>query len=101
MKILAEGSGVFTIPAFAGIGEATGTATINHGYGSDELLFQVSTDGGFADGALIPWESADGRLIQYAKLNDTSLVIVGIDTDSSGSGQPARDITFYYRIFIP
>lgn len=101
LKVLASGSGTFSIPSFAGSGERTGTAVIPHGYGSDQLLFQVSTDGGFADGAMIPWESNDGRLIQYAYIDSTNLTIVGIDFDASGSGQPQRDITYYYRILIP
>ena len=104
LKVLKEGSGSLTIPGFTAPGEATGTATIAHGYGEDGLLFQVSSDGGTSpttDATVLPWESNDGQVILYAYLNSTNLVIVGIDSSVGAGPVSARTISYYYRIFIP
>lgn len=101
LKVLKQGSGTFTIPLLPGAGEKQATATIPHGYTSDNILFQVATTGGSTDGVILPWESNDGRVILYAQIDSTNLYIIGNDNDSGGTGQPARTITYYYRILIP
>ena len=100
-KVLKEGSGSFDVAALGGAGETFGIATIPHGHSSDELIAQVSTNGGPSDGTVLPWSSNDGRIVQYAYIDSTNLYIVCISSDSSGFGAPARTISYYYRLLIP
>ncbi|CAB4132563.1 hypothetical protein UFOVP253_35 [uncultured Caudovirales phage] len=91
----------FTLPALGGAGEVTATATIPHGFGSDNLLFQVSADGATTSGVILPWQSNDGRISLYADVDATNLYVTGISSDSSGFGAPAYTIIFYYRVLVP
>ena len=105
-KLYKEGSGTFAVSALGGAGETFGFISIPHEYTkdgspSDELLYQVSTNGGPVDGTILPWSSNDGRITQYAYVDSTNLTIVCISSDSSGSGAPARTISYYYRLLIP
>jgi hypothetical protein len=102
MKILAEGTGTFTIPAIPVLGAEQGTATIPHGYGSDELLFQVGVTLNTTENMMIPWQSNDGRVCLWASLDDTNLVIYGEHNELITPGAtPAKTVDYYYRIFIP
>lgn len=100
-KVLLEGSGSFTLASLPGAGETTTTDPVPHGFSSDNLLFQVSCDGGPQDGTILPWESNDGRVILYASIDSTNLNVTGISSDLSGFGAPAYTITYYYRILVP
>jgi hypothetical protein len=100
-KVFAEGTGSFTISALGGAGETTTTATIPHGFSSDNLLFQVSTNGGPQSGTILPWQSNDGRVTLYAYIDSTNLYVTGISSDSGGLGAPAYPITYYYRVLVP
>lgn len=100
-KVLLSGTGSFSVAALAGAGETFSSATIPHGYSSDNLLFQVTTVGGGTDGVILPWQSNDGRVTQYARLDSTNLYIFCISSDASGLGSAGFTITYYYRILIP
>lgn len=101
LKVLKEGSGSFAVGALGGAGETLGSVLIPHGYTSDNLLFQVTTNGGYLSGVILPWESNDGRMIQYAQLDSTNLAIACISSDSSGLGAPAFTVSYFYRLLIP
>lgn len=100
-KVLKEGTGTFTIPGFTAPGESTATATIAHGFGSDELLVQVSVDNVTVGSAAIPWGSNDNRLILYPAVDSTNLYITGIFSSGGAGAEPVIDVTYYYRILIP
>lgn len=100
-KVLLEGTGAFTLAALPGAGETTTTATVTHSYGRDDLLFQVSTNGAPTNGVMLPWQSNDGRITLYAKIDAFALYITGISSDSSGFGAPGYTISYFYRILIP
>lgn len=100
-KVLLEGSGTLTVAALSGSGQTHTTATISHGFSSDNLLFQVSTNGGPTNGVMLPWESNDSRIIQYASVDSTNLYITVISYDGSGYGAQAFTITYFYRILVP
>lgn len=100
-KVLKEGSGGFVVPALGGIGDVFGSATIPHGFNSDNLLCQVTTTGGGIDSVMLPWQSNDGRVTQYTALDSTNLYITVISSDSGGGGALSFAINYYYRILIP
>ena len=105
-KLVKQGTGSVSVPALGGAGETYGIATIPHGYGSSELIFQVAAtrDTGGTDVTLIaqlPWISPDGRIRQYAYVDETNLYVVCLSFDGSGSGAPARTMNFEYRLLIP
>ena len=100
-KVLLEGSGTMTVAGLSGQGETHTIATIAHNYGSDNLLFQVSTNGGPTNGVMLPWESNDGRSIQWASVDATNLYIT-VNSNNSGSGTvPSYIIDYFYRILVP
>lgn len=101
LKVLLQGSGSFAVPALAAAGNVVGSATIPHGFSSDNLLFQVATNGASTSGTILPWESNDGRNLQYARLDAINLYIYCISNDGSGLGAPGFTITYFYRILIP
>jgi hypothetical protein len=101
MKILKQGSGTFVIPAIPGLGAEEGTAVIPHGYGTDELLFQVGINI-IAENRMVPWQSNDSRINLWAALDGTNLVIHGEHNEFSVPGAtPDTTVNYYYRIFIP
>jgi hypothetical protein len=100
-KIVLQGSGTFTVPALAGAGETFGVATIPHGFASDNLLYQVTTNSRAVTQAVLPWAPGDNRQIQYATIDSTNLYIYFISTDSSGFGEPAFTVNYVYRILAP
>lgn len=104
-KVLLQGSGSVSVTALAAAGETTATATIPHGYNSDQLLFQVmvsgSTPGAVVNPTTLPWSSSDNRLIIYAALDSANLYIGVNSNDSSGFGAPARTIDYSYRLLVP
>lgn len=100
-KVLLEGSGKLSVSYLPGSGQTHSTATIPHNYGSDNLLFQVSTNGGPTNGVMLPWESNDGRITQYASVDSTNLYITVISYDGSGYGAGAFTINYFYRILVP
>lgn len=100
-KVLKEGSGTISVATLPGAGETQSTATIPHGFGSDNLLPQVTTIGGGTDGVIIPWQSNDSRGTQYVRIDSTNLYITVTSMDVSGLGAPGYVVTYYYRILIP
>lgn len=100
LKIQKEGTASFTVPALAAPGNSSATATIPHGYSSNQLLFQVGANGASVDGVVLPWTSNDGRVTLYAYLDSTNLYIVGVNNIAAGTA-PARNITAGYKILIP
>jgi hypothetical protein len=103
-KVLLEGSGSYTVPNLPGAGDTSGSVTIAHNYGSDNLMVQVqaTTDtAGTSGWAMLPWSSGDGRLIQYWSLDANNLYITTNHNDSSGFGYPASTVNYFYRILIP
>jgi hypothetical protein len=101
LKVLDEGTGTLVIPALPAYGDVHGIVTIPHGFASDDLLFQVSTNGGPSSGVMLPWQSNDGRSFQYAYLDSTNLYIVAEANDSAGFSSPSTTLTYFYRILIP
>lgn len=93
--------GTITVAALAGAGETQSTAIIPHDFGSDVLIPQVTTIGAGTDGTVIPWESNDGRIIQYIRLDSNNLYITIISSDSGGGGALGFTVTYYYRLLIP
>lgn len=100
-KVLIEGTSNFSVPSLPGIGETFGVGTVAHNFGTDNLLFQVSTNGGPTDGAVLPWSSNDNRIIMYSRIDSVNLYTFCISSDSSGLGAPAFNIVYYYRVLIP
>lgn len=100
-KVVLEGSGTLTVPSLSSSGETHTIAVVPHNLNTDNLLFQVSTNGGPTDGVTLPWESNDGRIIQYASIDDTNLYITVNSNDSSGYGTSSYLITYFYRILAP
>jgi len=101
LKVWKQGTGSFVVPGLSGEGETYGSATIAHGYPSDNLLFQVATSGAESNGTIIPWESNDGRQIQYATIDGTNLTIYCISSNSGSGSVASFTITYSYRILIP
>lgn len=102
-KLLVSGTGSIAVAALGGAGETFTVATIPHGHTDDELIYQVSatvTIAGTGDYITLPWRSPDGRVIQYAYLDDTNLYIVGIST-SFAAPTSARTVNYSYRVLIP
>jgi len=101
LKLLHEGSGEIHVPGNPGPGIQTGVATIPHGYGSSELLFQVATGSGYlGGGSVVPFYTNDGRLLMYGRIDSTNLYIV-VEYQSAGDGWDAFNQDYSYRIFIP
>lgn len=100
-KILKEGTGSFVVPALPGAGETFNFATISHGFGSDNLLYQVSTSSNVVTQAMLPWAPNDNRQIQYASIDSNNLYIYFISTDTGGLGEPAITVNYSYRILVP
>jgi hypothetical protein len=101
LKLLKKGNGSYTMDGKVGAGKNYALATIPHGYGSSKLLFQVSSSSGYVAGTILPWESNDGRFLQYAKIDANNLYILGRFEDSGGAGWSAFNVDFSYRIYIP
>jgi hypothetical protein len=100
-KVLIQGTNNFSVAALAGAGETFGVGSVAHNFGSDNLLYQVSTTGGPTDGAVLPWSSNDGRIMMYARVDTINLYVFCISSDSSGFGAPGFNIVYYYRVLIP
>lgn len=100
-KVLLQGSGSFVVPALGGAGNLFASAVIPHGYGDDNLIFQVATDSAAINGINLPWDSGDGRVAQYAQLDATNLEIFFLSSDASGFGAPSYTVNYAYRILIP
>lgn len=101
LKVLTEGTVTVNVPAAPGYGTAYGEAQIVHGGTSDNLLFQVGSSSGYVSGTIIPWESNDGRILQYARIDSTKLYIIVRTSDAGGGGFPATSLTMSYRVLIP
>lgn len=102
-KVLLTDKGVLNIPLLPGIGANSGVLTIPHGYGSDNLLYQVSVDDPSTTNGLtrLPWSTSDGRVAIYANIDAQNLYVYGWHSDAGGGGDPARSLTVYYRVLIP
>lgn len=103
-KVWLQGTGTFNTAVLPGVGERLGSATIPHGYGSDNLIFQVSTTtdiSGTGTYTVLPWNSNDGRLFTYAYLDSTNLYIIRINSDISGFGFAATTTNYSYRLLVP
>jgi len=100
-KVLLQGTGTINVPSLSSAGEVWSTATIPHGFGSDKLLAQVSTLGVDPSPQMIPWQSNDGRIVQWLSIDSKNLYITVNSNDSSGFGSPGFSVTYHYRILIP
>lgn len=101
-KVFKEGSGTFTVPSLSGAGETFGGATIAHGFGTSDLIYQVTTTSSVVSGRVIlPWAPGDNRQIQFAAVDTIDLVIYFISTDSSGLGSPGFTVNYTYKLLIP
>lgn len=105
MKVLKQGSGSFNVASATSGSPQSTTATIAHGYGSDNLLWQVGfkivfSGGGTTTGIITPWGSADGSTTVTSTLDSTNLYITG-KAQTAGLATLAYTVTYYYRIFIP
>lgn len=101
-KVYKEGNGTFTVAALAGAGETFGGATIPHGFGTSNLLYQVTTLSSVSvNRKILPWAPGDNRQIQFAAVDTINLVIYFISTDSSGLGSPAFTVNYTYKILVP
>lgn len=102
-KVLLSDKGTLNIPLLPGVGANSGNLIIPHGYGSDNLLFQVSVNDPATTNGLtrLPWTTGDGRITIYANIDAQNLYIFGFHSDAGGGGDPARSLTVYYRVLIP
>lgn len=101
-KVYLEGIGSFTVAALPGAGETFSRAVIPHPFGSDNLLYQVSTLSGVSvNRKILPWAPGDNRQIQFAAIDSTSLYIYFISTDTGGLGSPAFTVNYTYKILVP
>lgn len=102
-KVLLSSVGTLNIPLLPGVGANAGTLTVPHGYGSDNLLFQVSVNDPATTNGLtrLPWSTGDGRISLYASVDAQNLYVHGWHSDAGGGGDPARSLSVYYRVLIP
>ena len=102
LEVWKEGSGSFVIPATSS--NASHVEPILHGFGSDELIWQVGATLDFGTsqntGVMTPWGSSDGRTRLIATLDDTNLYITGL---AQTVGSPTVNVTvnYTYRLLIP
>lgn len=99
-KIIAEGSGNFTVTGLAGAGLALSSATIPHPAGTDDLIIEVTSNTSYSGGTVIPWQSNDGRITQYAAIDSSNLYIYCV-LSSAGDGIPGFTLSYTYRIIVP
>ena len=100
-KMWLQGTGSFTVPGLPGAGNTYGGVSIPHGFSTDNLIFQVATTGGPTSGVVLPWQSSDGRILQYAQVDGTNLSIYCISTSASSVATPGFTINYSYRLLIP
>lgn len=104
-KVYLSDSDTLIMPTLSGAGDSAGVGIVPHGYGSDELIFQVwgygDSSGATVPNVVLPWQSSDGRLTLFAYVDSINLYIVGIHSDASGFGDPERNFHYSYRILIP
>jgi hypothetical protein len=96
-----EGSGTFTVPAAPPSSDNFATVTIPHGFGSDNLLWQVSMTDAGGDRHIVAYAPGDNTLWLYASLDATNLYITATQIDSSGSGIPSYACSYTYKILVP
>ena len=99
LKLVKSGAGTVTTSAFGGAGSTQSTATIPHGLGTDELIFQVGVkwDGQYY---MAPFQSPGGQVLVYPSLDGTNLYVTA-ETNSAGGGQPQTTFEYYYRLLVP
>lgn len=98
-KLYLQGSGTLSLGSGA---SQTVTATIPHGYGDSNLLWQVvikETDGTYNNNLVTPFFSNDSSLKAIATLDANNLYIS--ITTSSATSYPATSWNYTYRILIP
>jgi len=94
-------NGIINLSLPAGITN-NATATIPHGYGSDELIFFVVTrdvSGSTTNNMILPFSNNNSTLIAFANLDATNLYI-RIGT-TGFSPWPATTWACEYYIFVP
>lgn len=95
-KLIKEGTGTLTIPAFTGPGVSTGLVIIPHGHNSDKLLFQV-----VQNDRVSPYGSNDNRRREFAYIDNQNLYIVSKYEVTGSTSEPAISVPYSYRILIP
>lgn len=101
LKIIKSGTGTLHVSALGGAGSVSNSVAIPHGYGSNELLIEVWSNLGLsASGGMLPYQTPDGRVSAFAKVDATNLHIM-IHHDSNYSSMPATTYQYSYRILIP
>jgi hypothetical protein len=100
-KIWLENSGTFTVAAAPPNSDGHTTITIPHGFGSDNLIWQVSMTGAASDWHVVPYAPGDNSLWLFASLDTSNLYITGTQIDSSGFGRPSYVCSYTYKILVP
>lgn len=100
LKLLLRGTVNIALPA--GLVN-NGTATIPHGYGSDELIYFVTArdvSGNTTNNFILPFTSRGASLISFANIDANNLYI-RVGTNNMFDPFPATTWQFEYFIFVP
>lgn len=99
-KVIEEGAGSFSVTGLGGAGFVASTATIPHSSGTDNLIIEVTSNTSYSGGTVLPWQSNDGRMTQYAMVDVSNLYIQCV-LASSGAAIPGFTLNYTYRIIAP
>jgi hypothetical protein len=103
LKLWLEGSGSLIVPPTNSSIHTTNF--IQHGYLSDQLIWQVGftisfSGGGTTTGLMTPWASADGQTDVTATLDSNFLYVTGY-AQTAGSTTLQYTLNYYYRLLVP
>lgn len=99
LKLLAQGSGTFSVPSTST--NVTRTSVVFHGYGNDNLIWQVGINSPeLGINIITPWASSDGQTILVSTLDSNNLTVTG-KAQTAGTPTLAYTVNYYYRILIP
>lgn len=103
LKLLQQGAGSFVVvPNSLDAHFAEGISEVFHGFGSDELLWQVTfTSVETADSnVLTPYTPSDGRVSVISYVDSTNLY-VGCMAQSAGDVYSTFTVNYTYRLLVP
>lgn len=103
--LLPPGGNSFVVPSASSGSPKQTTATVNHNYGNDNLIWQVGftiifSGGGTTTGLMTPYSSGDGQTVVNATLDSNNLYITGY-AQTAGLPTLQYQVNYYYRIIIP